>query len=587
MRSANVSYTGRMLLTPLELFVLGNTSVNVKADEDQQNRFILACDDIFCTLEYSYEHPRLATIRNILLTNEGKPGYRQGSIKAFTQVSHRQSDGNTGFAVGHWFCIEGENFNEVELRGGSQSRIIPRRMYLDGTPTRLTFSKKLDRLIVLYTRIVIRREPHNGRPGQRVIEPTFAFLDLDKGLLRPDPNDPANNELRVVLSNSQYQRANVLTVQERKAGEKYIGMTEWFPTDGNNVYHMLIVFTMIVYDDNRAPTGRLLFFSLSKNGDGQVSMAFKKITELKAPVFAVVPYGQSSLIYSCGKEVFLHTLRLTSKPREWLSPVVLTLQSRGVHFSVSGQLIHVTTAADSLSVLKVGEDNRTLTLEYSDELARDGIFHLDLPAQGLIITSSKDGTITGLQRPPSHRISNSMPTAFIAEFPGSITRLRRMSRPSWQLNESLKASRLSPESIIACTADGSLFQIDILEESSWRLMRFIANMARRHPLICPYREKFRAMVDARHARHIEPTTSNKRFMQVDGDILIRLLDRGGEQLLRDIVNHEPYGEDAVVDFDTAAARSQHFWELAEQAGVDVPEFSAVVCWMRGMLVSVI
>ena len=577
-----------MLLTPLEFFVLGNTSVSVKADEEQQNRVILACDDIFCTLEYSYEHPRLATIRNILLTDERRRDYRQGPIKAFTQALHRQSDGNTGFAAGQWFCMEGENFNLFKLRGGSQSSMIPRRMFLDGTPTRLIFSEKLDRLIVLYTRIVIRREPHHGQPGQRVIEPTFAFLDIDKGLLRPDPNDHTNNELRVVLSKDQHQRANVLTVQERKQGEKLLGMTEWFPTDGDNVYHMLIVFTMIVYDDdNRARTGRLLFFSLSKNGDGQVSMALKKITELKSPVFAVVPYGQSSLIYSCGSEVFLHTLKLTSKPREWLSPVVLTLLSTGVHFSVSGPLIYVTTAADSLSVLKVGENNRTLTLEYSDELARDGIFHLDLPTQGLIMVSSKDGTVTGLQRPPQPRISNSMLTAFIAAFPGSITKLRRMSRPLWQLNESSKESRLGPDSIIACTTDGSLYQIDILEESSWQLLRFIANMARLHPLICPYREKFRAMVDARHAQHIEPTASNKRSMQVDGDILIRLLNRGGEQLLEEIVNHEPYGEDAAVDLVTAAARSQRFWELAEKAGVDVREFSAVVCWMRGMLVGVI
>ena len=577
-----------MLLTPLEYFVLGNTSVSVKMDEEQQNRVIIACDDIFCTLEYSYEHPWLATIRNILLTDERKHDYKQGSIKAFTQALRRQSDENTGFAGGQWFCMEGENFNLFKLRGGSQSSMIPRRMYLDGTPTRLTFSEKLDRLIVLYTRIVIKREPHHGQPGQRVIEPTFAFLDINKGLLRPDPNDHANNELRVVLSKDQYQRANVLTVHERKQGEKYIGMTEWFPTDGDKVYHMLIVFTMIAYGNNRAlDTGRLLFFSLSKNGDGQVSMALKKITELKSPAFAVVPYGQSSLIYSCGKEVFLHTLKLTSKPREWLSPVVLKLQSRGVHFSVSGQLVYVTTATDSLSVLKIGEDNRTLTLEYSDELAREGIFHLDLPTQGLIIISSKDGTITGLQRPPQPGISNSMPTAFIAAFPGSITRLRRVRRPLWQLDESSKASRLSPDSIIACAADGSFYQIDILKESSWQLLRFITNMARLHPLICPYREKFRAMVDARHAQHIEPTASNKRSMQVDGDILIRLLNRGGEQLLEDIVNHEPYGEDAAVDLMTAATRSQRFWELAEKAGINVPEFSAVVRWMRGMLVGVI
>lgn len=49
---------------------------------------------------------------------------------------------------------------------------------------------------------------------------------------------------------------------------------------------------MIVYVDSRAPTGRLLFFSLSKNTNDVVGMTLKKIKELKAPVFAAIPYGQ-------------------------------------------------------------------------------------------------------------------------------------------------------------------------------------------------------------------------------------------------------------------------------------------------------
>ena len=49
---------------------------------------------------------------------------------------------------------------------------------------------------------------------------------------------------------------------------------------------------MIVYADNRAPTGRLLFFSLSKTTKGEVGMTLKKTKELKAPVFAAIPYGQ-------------------------------------------------------------------------------------------------------------------------------------------------------------------------------------------------------------------------------------------------------------------------------------------------------
>ena len=49
---------------------------------------------------------------------------------------------------------------------------------------------------------------------------------------------------------------------------------------------------MIVYVDNRAPTGRILYFSLSENTNGEVSMTLKKKKELKAPVFAAISYGQ-------------------------------------------------------------------------------------------------------------------------------------------------------------------------------------------------------------------------------------------------------------------------------------------------------
>lgn len=554
-------------------------------DEKQQGRAIIACEDIFCSLEYSHEQPQNATIRNILLTNEDKPAYSQSSIITFTQVLYQPTGNNQGFAAGQWFCIEGENFHLVDIRSGSHSRMIPRRMYLDGTPSRITYSDKLNKMIVLYTRTVIKRERQRGRPGLRADEPTFAFLDMDKGSLRPDPQ---NNKLRVILPNDESQEENVLSVKERKPGEKFLGMTEWLPTDGERVYHMLIVFTMIEYQDERDRTGRLLFFTLSKDVNGQVSMKNKRIAELKAPIYAVVPYGQSSLIYSCGNDIYLHTLKAPFTPPEWLPPIIVPLQSRGVHLSVSGNYVHVTTAADSLSVLKVSDSHQALTLQCSDEIARDGIFHLDLPAHGLVILSSKAGTITGLQGPARRRISNSMHTAFVAEFPGSITRLQRMTRPPWQLNESSPALGMSNESVIACTTDGSLYQMDILEESSWRLLRFIVNMAQRHPLVCPYREKFKPMSNERHARHIEPLTSNKRFMQVKGDILIRLLERGGEKLLNDIVYREPYyGDDEMVDFDTVAARARRFWELAETAGFKAGDFQAIARWIQGMLARVL
>ena len=83
-----------------------------------------------------------------------------------------------------------------------------------------------------------------------------------------------------------------------------------------------------------------------------------------------------------------------------------------------------------------------------------------------------------------------------------------------------------------------------------------------------------------------PATS--ALCKVNGDILIRLLERGGEKLLSDIVYREPYyGDDEMVDFDTVAARARRFWELAETAGFSAGDFQAVLRWIRGMLASVL
>ena len=181
-----------------------------------------------------------------------------------------------------------------------------------------------------------------------------------------------------------------------------------------------------------------------------------------------------------------------------------------------------------MSEIWIAEDLKKLSLRHSDESARDGICHLHMPEYNLVMISSKDGTMTGLKRPTRRDISNSMTTAFIADLPGSITRLRRVSRPSWQGAHSNNHG----SAIVACTADGSFYQIEMVPEASWRLLRFIINMARRHPLICPYRERVSAMMQTQHSSHIEPSSTNKRFMHLDGDILHRMFVWGAEKLLR-------------------------------------------------------
>jgi len=468
--------------------------------------------------------------------------------------------------------------------------VIPWRINLDGTPSRIIYSKTLSRLVVLYTKTVIVRHaqrtgPH-FRAGERSLQPVFGFLKPDEGLGRPDPGTQQR------LHGMESKRPADIVPVECERGEKFLGMIEWLPTNGPKEFHSLVVHTMITHRD-RTPTGRLLFFALSKNQHGYTTITLKKVMSLKAPIYTVAPYGPSSLICSCGSDIYLHTLDMDSDRAHWLDPVTFSLRSRGNHISVHMPLIFVTTAAESLAVLRVveadgdGDDRTSLIFHYSDEIARDGIFHLAIPELGLILTSSKDCMVSGLWMPSERRISNSLITVFKADLPGSITRFRWLERQTVPVVTSCDQSvdgRLT-DPILGSTTDGTFYQIDILDEPSWRLLRFVVNMAKRHPIISPFRDTYDPANKEAPKPHIEPSVEDRRHRHVDGDILVRLLERGADRILTEMLEREPGDDERVVDFDTARARQERFQELMMNAGLKQRNPMVFIRWIRTMLAS--
>lgn len=468
--------------------------------------------------------------------------------------------------------------------------MIPWRINLDGTPSRIIYSNTLSRLIVLYTKIFVQpaqRIGHGFRPGERSLQPVFGFLKPDEGL-RQDPG--TQQRLHGMESG---RPANIVPIEDCESGERFLGMIEWLPTNGPKESHLLLVVHTMIAHHNRPPTGRLLFFALSHDQYGNTTMRLKKAMSFKAPVYAVAPYGLSSLVYSCGHDIYLHRLDMDSDRPHWLDPVTLSLRSRGSHISVHMPLIFVTTATESLAVLRVveaegdGDDRTSLIFHYSDEVARDGIFHLAIPEHNLILTSSKDCMVSGLWMPSGRRISNSLPTVFKADLPGSVTRFRRLERrtvPVKASHEQLVDGRVT-EPILGSTTDGTFYQMDILDEPSWRLLRFVVNMAKRHPIISPFRDTYDPANRDAPRPHIEPSADDKRHRHVDGDILARLLERGADRILTEMLEREPGDDDRVVDFDTAKARQERFWELMVNAGLRQCDPTAVIRWIRTLLAS--
>ncbi len=104
----------------------------------------------------------------------------------------------------------------------------------------------------------------------------------------------------------------------------------------------------------------------------------------------------SSLIYCCGNELIVQTLRLPDK--KWLRPVKHMLGSPSTHISVVDSFVYVTTARHSLTILKFEDDQ--LRPQFSDRVARDGMHHLNISDSSITLVSDKACSVVGLWQPP-------------------------------------------------------------------------------------------------------------------------------------------------------------------------------------------
>lgn len=213
--------------------------------------------------------------------------------------------------------------------------MVPRRLPLTGTPTRITYSERLDKLIVIYTITIVNAISQTGsrrdRSQRRILKPALAFIDPNSDTPRAEVDEV-----------DEMDDLNVLQATDVKAGERYLGVMEWFPTDGSRQYHMLVINTIIGQAASEDATGRLLLFVPGMSDDNEVTVDLKKSVDRDDPVWCVASYGRSSLIYACGDELVLQPLNMGARCRLG-TEVTVTLHCPATHISVDERLIHVST----------------------------------------------------------------------------------------------------------------------------------------------------------------------------------------------------------------------------------------------------
>ncbi|KAL8829096.1 MAG: hypothetical protein Q9170_006314 [Blastenia crenularia] len=557
-------------LSLCEALELGTTSIKILADATRSSRAILVCERNIFVLEYAQRPSPTnpAMISRIWLTHPGKLDPRQGPVDCFTQASSRVPHGCSKFGAGSLFYLTGSSLLLADISSSPSVEMVPRRLPLGGTPSRVIYSAFLNKLIVLYTTATINSRSPSGsrrdRPHSRTLKPALAFLDPDAGSPRPGPDTKDS--------------LNVLKATDIKDGERVLGTMEWFPNDGSRKkYHVLVINTIVGQAAGDQATGRLLLFSLSTGEDGDISLDLRKKIDCNAPVWCVACDGDSSLIYACGDELVLHHLYMGTR-RRFDAEATIKLHSPATHISVDGNTVHVSTKGSGHHVLHI-EDSKLIPV-CADASGRYNIHHVCIPEKSLVMTSDHDRKVAGLWQPPQPQLSRTAPLVFEATLPSPITRFCKIARPVWQR----KFPKMGSQAIVGSSDDGTLYQLVVLSEPALRLLAFIQNMALRDARICPYPHPLV------FEKHIEPSMSKKYNMHVNGDILQRLLERGGASLLEDMLSKgptEPSPDYGPSDYATAKDRRKRFGELAKDL-FDGPAPEIVehtLGWIRSLLLA--
>ena len=501
-------------------------------------------------------------------------------------------------------CVATSNWNVSESPIG----------YIPTMPTRILHSKRVNMVLALCTEATTAPARFKTSSKKRILRPRVQLLDLDQEPFRrvlPVPGEPIPLTVPgawMLDGATPATRALKSWSPLSKPGEQVLGIVEWLPKREDKEYHMIILHTLIK-DRERKDTGRLLIYNVKLQGGTEPALSLKKSMDFPQPVYSLTPHTDgSSIIFCTGVTLMVYTLVPSPSGLKFNTSYSATMRSLGRHITVEGPYIYVTTVNESLQIYRLKYDQ--LTYWSGDTIARHGVHHAKAPSDDLVLVSDMAGGLTGLWQPPSRQANNAMSTIFEAVFPRTISRILPVARPrstqdllypggivtplpspeKGEGSASLPANTFAdyrPKAFIGASNDGTITQIQVIKKG-WKLLKFIENMCERHPQVCP------SKASCRPTRHLEPSQDNPRLMHINGDVLHRMIAKGGEFLLEQMLQMptpSPQSDDRRMDFETTEDRCVYFVErVADTFGDDFAQnedmdliFREVIRWMRYLM----
>jgi hypothetical protein len=501
---------------------VGATSVKVKTDETVENKKLvfMTCDSKLYSLNVpaaQYGWPTIEettdrrAINHIWLTDATNPYFQQPRVTTVATVLPVFHDDTSADLL----VISGSRLLLTNLN--TKPKPVPRTISIGGTPTRLVYSQELQVLIV--AAVFENRS-------------VLLFIDPDTGEDLSRPSDKKGRPVKYVAG-----------LGERNG--RIYRLLEWSYTKNDKTWSFIVACTN---------TGRLLIMSVEReeggaghsrrNRDGDVpsTPGIRFFTRYKfkcpKPVYSVAGFTDG-LLYCAGTTLFCDRLNLVDKRFDTVARY--ELPSAAVDITFDDNKIYATTIAHSLEVLTLARDidgTTKIIHAHGDQLTRNSLHHRLMGMSSdssFSLVSDKSCTVVGLSSTINAK-ADVLDLVFEAQLSHSILRFRGGNYrpiwdPTWDETRGV-VNRIAPPpfqklytDVLGLSIDGSLHHFTIIDFNSWRVLRFIQNLAMGSSKICEFTYTMGAL-------DVEPEPDSPTAMHIDGDILSRIGPGDLEALLR-------------------------------------------------------
>ena len=561
--------TSEVRLLESGCYCFGVTPVQVLSGPPNSWTFVIHCADVFCGLQLDsngVEHAP-ATTHQIWIVDEGKPNWQQERFSALAlscnEVGPQAENGEP-----HANILVGIDRNAIHVASIDPSMKVgnvPRNVNLGITPSRMIYSSHLQRLLVLGHDIFITKAKrvvgNQIQPGTRAFRPVIKIIEplLTEEERTTNPLSGSSS-----ISNDD-QNIEI----DCKPGERFLGITEWCPVIGSEEGQMLVVNTSIQGDASKAASGRLLIFAILHK-DGRFRFPLRKEIYNSSPITAVATYpADNTIIYCCGNDLCGFSMKsIPESPQrmrlEHFPKVALRSPGRHISVRIEDHVIFVSTADESVSAFRLR--NHEFVYRFSDTIGRQGIYHLQVPGEPLLLASDASQSVACLWTPPHEPIDNVMKPVFeAANLPHSIVRLLELNSCSWysqprHWNKVVQeAMSHTHQRFLGLSTSGAMTQFLILPSHQWPFLIFLQAFLRRCPYFNPfptpdnYSPPFSFFNTYIENPQATASKTHATDLHVDGDLLSRIIPRFAGDALTNILW---FGSERGVVLDKMGQRQQ-------------------------------